>query len=150
MRLLVWTLCAFPLGYLFEFFASLALGRSHFAYKLFEVLGAVYGWTIISALWAFLIVGPFRPYTEFSLRGDCSQRARIFFIALASATRPFRPCGHLHWPSHWRRRWRRMSLFPTPATPNQPVQRTLWSRDVCPEVTPTRLQIVADPCSLGD
>ena len=83
MRLLVWTLCAFPLGYLFEFFASLALGRSHFAYKLFEVLGAVYGWTIISALWAFLIVGPFRPYTEFSLRGDCSQRARIFFIALA-------------------------------------------------------------------
>jgi hypothetical protein len=83
MRLLVWTLCAFPIAYLFEFFAGLAVGRSHFAYKLFEVVGAVYAWTIIAVLWAFLIVGPFRPQTEFSLRGECRQRARIFFVALA-------------------------------------------------------------------
>jgi|LakMenEpi03Aug12_release.lakeMendotaPanAssembly.Ray.scaffolds.fasta_scaffold517364_1 dolichyl-phosphate-mannose--protein O-mannosyl transferase len=83
MRLLVWTLCVFPLGYSFEFLSWLALGRSHFAYQFFEVLGAIYGWTVISALWAFLIIGPFRPYTEFSVRGECRQRARIFFVALS-------------------------------------------------------------------
>lgn len=84
MRLLVITICLFPLGYFFELFSSLAVGRSHFAYQLFEVLGVIYGWTLLSALVAFLVIGPFRPHTTFSLRGDCGQRALIFFVALAA------------------------------------------------------------------
>jgi len=81
MPLLLITIGLFPLGYVFELLASFAVGRSHFAYQLFELLGLIYGWTLISALVAFLIIGPFRPYTKFSLRGDCGPRAAIFFVA---------------------------------------------------------------------
>lgn len=84
MRLLVITICLFPLGYVFEFFASLALGRSHFAYRCFEILGAIVGWTVLSALVGFLFIGPFRPQTTFSLRGECGQRVLIFFVALSA------------------------------------------------------------------
>ena len=84
MRLLIITVLLFPLAYVFELLASLALGRSHFAYQLFEVLGAVYAWAVISALAALLVIGPFRPHTSFSLRGDCRQRALNFSVAFVA------------------------------------------------------------------
>lgn len=84
LRLLIITICLFPLAYVFEYFSGLAVGRSHFAYQLFEGLGFVYSWTLLFALTAFLVLGPFRPYTTFSLRGDCGRRALIFFVALAA------------------------------------------------------------------
>jgi hypothetical protein len=84
MRLLIITICLFPLCFLFEVFSSLAVGRSRFAYQLCEVSAAVLGWTVLFALVAFLIVGPFRPYRTFSLRGDCAQRALISSISLAA------------------------------------------------------------------
>lgn len=84
MRLLVVTICLFPLAYLFELFSSMAVGHFHFAHQLFEILGFICGWTVLSALVAFLVLGPFRPYTTFSLRGDCRQRALIFVVALTA------------------------------------------------------------------
>ena len=84
MRLLLITICLFPLGYGFEFFSWLALGRSHFAYQFFEFLGFVYSWTLLFTLVAFVVIGPFRPYTTFSLRGDCRQRALIFSVAFTT------------------------------------------------------------------
>ena len=82
MALLLVTIFLFPLGYIFELLASFAVGRSHLAYQVFEFLGFAYGWTLISALVAFLLIGPFRPYNTFSLRGDCGPRAAIFFVAM--------------------------------------------------------------------
>lgn len=84
MRLLLITICLFPLGYVFELFSSLAVGRSHFAYQLLDIFGVIYSWALLSALAGFLVIGPFRPYTAFSLRGDCGQRVAIFCVALVA------------------------------------------------------------------
>jgi hypothetical protein len=84
MRLLLITICLFPVGFVFETLSSFALGRSHFAFQIFEVLGVVYSWTLISALVTLLIIGPFRPFAAFSLRGDCGQRVLNFLVAFGA------------------------------------------------------------------
>lgn len=55
-----------------------ARGVSH----VFDIAALLLFWAAYILLWALLVVGPFRPRTEFSLRGDCGQRATNFFLAL--------------------------------------------------------------------
>lgn len=51
---------------------------------IFDLAGFILFWASYFLLWALLIVGPFRPQTEFSLRGACCDRAANFFIALGT------------------------------------------------------------------
>ncbi len=51
---------------------------------VFDLAGFILFWASYNLLWALLIVGPFRPQAEFSLRGACCDRAANFFIALGT------------------------------------------------------------------
>ncbi len=51
---------------------------------VFDLAALILFWASYNLLWALLIVGPFRPQTEFSLRGACCDRAANFFIALGA------------------------------------------------------------------
>ena len=49
---------------------------------VFDIAGFILFWASYILLWALLVLGPFRPRTEFSLHGECSSRATNFFLAL--------------------------------------------------------------------
>lgn len=51
---------------------------------IFDLAALILFWASYNLLWALLIVGPFRPKAEFSLRGACCDRAAIFFITLGT------------------------------------------------------------------
>lgn len=51
---------------------------------VFDLAAFVLFWASYNLLWVLLVVGPFRPRAEFSLRGACCDRAANFFIALGA------------------------------------------------------------------
>lgn len=51
---------------------------------VFDLAALILFYASYNLLWALLIVGPFRPQAEFSLRGACCDRAANFFIALGT------------------------------------------------------------------
>jgi len=52
--------------------------------KSMDCAAFVLGWTGLIALSAGMILGPFRPVDQFSLRGQCGQRAANFGISAAA------------------------------------------------------------------
>ncbi len=51
---------------------------------VFDLAALILFYASYNLLWALLIVGPFRPQAEFSLRGACCDRAANFFISLGA------------------------------------------------------------------
>ena len=49
---------------------------------VFDVAGFGLFWLSYALFVLLLVVGPFRPQTAFSLRGECALRAANFFLAL--------------------------------------------------------------------
>lgn len=58
--------------------------HSRLVSEFFDMAALILFWASYILLWALLVLGPFRPHAEFSLRGLCKSRAANFFLTLGA------------------------------------------------------------------
>lgn len=81
-RILIWASFAFLAAWLCDLLNGWTWPFLPPVSSAFDGLALVLFWLSYAAFWIVLVLGPFRPFSEFSLHGSCRQRALNFGYAL--------------------------------------------------------------------